>query len=400
MSGSNQFYLMHKNDIVTVVELDEISGSMTKIAPKVQRGLLPPGGNLSAENLRKWWQRRAVPVNQGNIKRILMEQGIPTTQNFLMRSLGLSLSDHYWVKPVGSGFSWEQVNLFTNDFKDEIGSLQFSLDSDHKEQKMIDFKGVTSFYPSSSVQGELKKRWIIKDGKRYLIKGNYGSSYQQSINEILAVQMHERQKKMPYTDYSLCQIPFNNGVGIGCICENFATEKVEFIPAYDVVCSAKKRNDLSEYEHFISVCTQHGLQEDEVRNFLEYQILSDFVITNTDRHFNNFGVLRDTDTLQFIGMAPIFDSGNSMFWNTPVPLDSDFRNISVNSFRKKEIDLLKYVRNRNLIHMDWLLSEKEVQKLLEKDANIENRIESILKGYQKKIELLDCFQKGENIWNK
>lgn len=32
---------------------------------------------------------------------------------------------------------------------------------------------------------------------------------------------------------------------------------------------------------------------------------------NKDRHFNNFGVLRNTETLEWLGMAPIYDSGSS-----------------------------------------------------------------------------------------
>ena len=43
-------------------------------------------------------------------------------------------------------------------------------------------------------------------------------------------------------------------------------------------------------------------------------ILTDFVISNTDEHFMNFGVLRDTDTMKLLGPAPVFDSGNSMFF--------------------------------------------------------------------------------------
>ena len=42
--------------------------------------------------------------------------------------------------------------------------------------------------------------------------------------------------------------------------------------------------------------------------------MTDFVLTNTDWHLNNFGVLRDSKTLKFIGIAPIFDSGKLEEW--------------------------------------------------------------------------------------
>ena len=121
MSGEDLYYLMHKDDIVTIVEIDQISGSITKVASKVKKELLPLGANLSQDDLRSWWKRRAVPIQQGTIEMILKNQGISNAQSFLTRSYGLSLMDHYWIKPLDSPFCWKQVNLFTNDFRDDIG---------------------------------------------------------------------------------------------------------------------------------------------------------------------------------------------------------------------------------------------------------------------------------------
>ena len=41
-------------------------------------------------------------------------------------------------------------------------------------------------------------------------------------------------------------------------------------------------------------------------HFLDYMALSDFLISNTDRHFNNFGFLEDPDSLEFLSFAPFF----------------------------------------------------------------------------------------------
>lgn len=38
----------------------------------------------------------------------------------------------------------------------------------------------------------------------------------------------------------------------------------------------------------------------------------DFLIMNDDRHLNNFGIIRDVNTLKWIGVAPIFDNGQSL----------------------------------------------------------------------------------------
>jgi predicted XRE-type DNA-binding protein len=44
-------------------------------------------------------------------------------------------------------------------------------------------------------------------------------------------------------------------------------------------------------------------------------LVIDFLIGNEDRHKGNFGILRDADTLQWLKMAPLFDNGNSLFYD-------------------------------------------------------------------------------------
>ncbi len=227
MSGNkDMYYLMHENDVAAMVKLDEISGSMVEVSSRVRTELLPPGGNLSRDALKKWWSRRAVPVSQGNIESILRRNGIATVQKYLVQNYGLSLSDHYWLKPVDSEFTWEQINLFENDFRDKIGDLQ--LYNQAVPEEILDLRGKTDFYPSASLQGELRKKWIVQEGKRWLIKGNYGSNCQQSINEVFATLLHQRQGKVPYTVYQLCELETGGASALGCICENFASVKLEF----------------------------------------------------------------------------------------------------------------------------------------------------------------------------
>jgi len=392
------YYLMHRDDIVTTLAFDEVSGSIIHIGKKVNRELLPLGANISTSDLKGWWARRAVPLNQGNIRVLLQENNIPTTQNYLLLNLGMSLTDHYWVNPVDKFYKWEDVNLFVNDFRDELGNYSFK-DSLSDKHKLINLKNRTVFYPSGSLQGELQKKWVIQNGRRYLIKANHGMSSQQSINEVIASLIHEKQGKIPFTKYQLCDINVSGDDGIGCICEDFCSDEIEFIPAYDIVNSAKKKNDMSMYEHFIAVCVKHGLDEDDVRTFLEYQILTDFLISNTDRHLYNFGVLRDSKTFKFIGMAPVFDAGNSMFWNKKnVPKGQELLDISVNSFLSKEVELLRYVKNPKIFDISKLPDDEQIKELLQLDENIIFKSTQILEAYKVKIGLLEQFQNGKIIY--
>ena len=38
----------------------------------------------------------------------------------------------------------------------------------------------------------------------------------------------------------------------------------------------------------------------------------DYLILNEDRHLNNFGIIRDVNTLKWIDITPIFDNGQSL----------------------------------------------------------------------------------------
>ena len=236
---------------------------------------------------------------------------------------------------------------------------------------------------------------MIVDDTRYLLKGNRGANSQQSLNEVLSSMLHEKQGFSNHVRYRPVKFTGSVSEQYGCICGDFASETLEFIPAIDVVDSEKKDNAVSTYEHFIHVCTTHGLPEQGVRGFLEYQILTDFVLTNTDRHLNNFGVLRNSRTLKFVRMAPIFDSGNSMFWDAPrLPERSNCTEITVNSFRKTETELLKLVTDRSRVHMDLLPGRNEIAELYAKDDSIAF-VDSILTGYEKKKALLERFmEKG------
>lgn len=375
------YSLMHRDDPVCAITIDAASGAILRVSKPVHPELLPLGGCIDSAMLKKWWQRRAVPIGQGKIQHILEQFGITTPQEYLAKNLGLSLTDHYWIKPLSMELGWADINLFTNNFRDPVGDMQFGQETDEILELPAD-----AFSPSSSVQGELRKKWIIADGKRCLVKGNHGGNSQESLNEVVATLLHKKQGKQPCVSYSTMRM--GCAQQIYCVCESFTSDEVEFIPAIDIVDSKKKDNAMSIYEHFVSICVAHGLAESEVRSFLEYQILADFVLTNTDRHLNNFGVLRNTKTLEFVSMAPIFDSGNSMFWQNPkLPEYDDLTNISVNSFRKTERQLLQLVQSRTQLDLSKLPTEDELRAIYCMDSLI-SYVDRIVLGYQKKKELV------------
>lgn len=373
------YELMHKYEKVCLLDIDEI-GAVTKVEKVFDENLLPLGGNQSATALKTWWARRAVPITQAHVNRLL-EKMNKTNQAFLTDNLGLSMTDHYWICPVGIHLEWGQINFYENDFLDGFADQMFSEQANPNISERV---------PGCSSQGDLIKKWLVQDGKRFLMKGNTGNFSQQSLNEVLATEIHKRQAQQPYVEYKV--VPHPTEDQLCCISEAFTSEKLEFIPAIDVINSQKKRNEISYYEHFISICEQHGLKTEQVREFLEYMILTDFIISNTDRHLNNFGILRDGDTLEFVSMAPIFDSGNSMFFDKyMIPKGDSLYSVKINSFKNSELEMLKYVQKRDRINLDLLPDDNFLRTLYSQNYMPEERIEGIITAFSQKKEMLKEF---------
>ncbi len=374
------YRLKHRDDSVCELTIDE-TGNIVKTGRIFDEKLLPLGGNLSVQELKKWWQRRAVPVTQAGIVTFLQKIDKTNTE-FLTDNFGLSMTDHYWICPIGKEqeFQWEHVNFFQNPFEELTEPEKTGFSSQ-------------SLVPGASLSGDQKKYWYIDKGQRWLLKENEGASSQQSLNEILATEIHRLQAKQPYTAYQLVPHPEGEEKGYCCISPAFTNERVEFIHAYDLVSSEKKPNDRSYYEHFIAICTEHGLPEEKTRSFLEYQILTDFLITNTDRHFQNFGVLRDSVSLEFVDMAPLFDSGNSMFWNYHIiPSGEKLYSIRTESFRGTERELLGMIRNFDEpIAFEQLPSEDDIANLYRKDHMSEERLDGLVRAFQQKEQMLKKF---------
>ena len=71
-------------------------------------------------------------------------------------------------------------------------------------------------------------------------------------------------------------------------------------------------------------------------------IVLDYIIANEDRHFNNFGLLRDANTLEWLDAAPIFDSGTSLWYNRNTAQIA-WNNITCKPFKKTHGEQLKLV---------------------------------------------------------
>ena len=391
----HHYSLMHKDDKVAELIFEPASGALVSVAEVYTETLLPIGTKGPDELLKGWWHRRAVPVTQGNIMRILEHIGFMTPQAYLLGNLGLSLTDDYWVKPSGEEFSWQDVSLFSNEFDDAIGAGHFAGLNGN-----LDFKHLGIRFPSGAARGNVPKSWICMEGRRYLVKGVEKGKTQQIFNEVVGAFIHRRQNKFEFVEYEFYTIDYGHGKQLGVSAEAFTSENLEFVSAEELIRANRQLHQgASDYELFVDACVKGGLDREGVQAFLDYQILSDFVITNTDRNYENFGVLRDADTLEFVKMAPIFDSGNSMFYDLNMSHGTlELNNIPVRSFAENEAGLIKLVKDPSILDLDRLLTNEELSQVLASSNRTPEEIRILVKIYERKKDMLFKLKRGDVNW--
>ena len=381
------FYLMRKNDIITLVKMDE-NGNMVKFSPNIQNPeLAPMQYQYTIDWLKDWWNERSVPVSQGKIKDYLKKMGIVLPSEYLIKNLGLSLTDYYWIKPIESDLTWEKVNLFENAFRDHLLSSSVI----RKETKKV-----SHYSPNSSLQGNIEKTWtILEDGSRAMIKGNRTFLSSESLNEIIATEIHRLQGYDNYTPYYPVRIK-DSTYDYGCYCRIFTGNKTELVSAYAVYTYRKKNNSISPIDHFIQICSEKGIDKDKLQRDLDYLYLTDYIISGYDRHLNNIAVLRDADTLKFTRLAPIFDSGGAFFVNRNYPHSlRELYNVKVNGFFERESAGLKHIKDRNAIDLSLLPSTSYIRKIYEMDTKAPKELAGwVCNWYEKKIDMCRAFQLG------
>ncbi len=309
----------------------------------------------------------------------LSQLGFPDPQQVISRNLGLSLSNHYWVKPAGNNLSWNEVNFFENGFSPDVGDALLGKLSKTSD---IDLRS-----PDWTCDGNLRKRWAILDGKRCLVKAGSGPFHQQPFNEVIASKMADRLG-IPHIPYTLL---WDDGIPYS-VCEDFVTPNTELIPAWWVMQTQKKDNQTSVYRHYRNCCEKLGVPN--VTHALNQMLVLDYLIANEDRHFNNFGLLRSPDTLEWLGPAPIYDSGSSLGYDKLTPQIRSGRNITCKPFKKTHQDQLRLVTS-----FDWL----DLSKLDGIDRDIrevfagaeefidKERVEAIVVSVNQRIQMLETF---------
>lgn len=271
-------------------------------------GALGLNGRANRASVATWMQHRSIPSLRPNVLRRLRDVGIDDAQTLLALGTGASLSDQYWLRSAGSDATWDQVSFFSNDFDLRLGQYLTAQDSQstaYLATAVARDLGITTHSPDASLGGNLPKRWEIRNGMRVLVKRSSSAYGQEPINEVLASRLCERLgiAHVTYTAQT-------DGLTWESVCPCMVDEHTELVSAWHVVASCGRRNDESRAAWYIRACAEHGI---DVAGEVERMLVVDHILCNYDRHWSNFGVLVDTESREWLGAAPLFDMGESLW---------------------------------------------------------------------------------------
>ena len=258
--------------------------------------LFPLDLDLTDEGVEKWLQWRIIPKNRTFVGEILAQLGltIDDTKGIIDVCKGLSLNDSYWVVPLGFNGKYAEYNLYENRFSEVLSLVAYTGNAGSNE--------AFTTSPEFTTNGMLPKAWRYIEGDGIcLYKGGTSggaNTGKEPYSEYYAYQIAERMG-IRAVSYDL-----ENWKGIlASKCKLFTDIDTSFVPTGRIVKSGGIAACLDFYE---------TIGKQALEDFKD-MLVFDAVIYNDDRHYGNFGVLRDNHSGKIVAAAPIFDNGRSLF---------------------------------------------------------------------------------------
>lgn len=262
-----------------------------------KRQLLPFGLECTPEGLGEWIKHRNIPKNRAFANTFLARNGLSANRplGIISLSKGLSLDDVYWVVEEGDDSTFERVNLYDNRISRLLAQVAFT---GYGSSVRSSFASSPEF----TTNGMLPKCWRRIDGDICLYKGGTTGFANAGFE--------------PFSEYYAADIAHSIGIdaidygihrwkGVLCSsCELFTSKEVSFVPIASIVKSGGWQAASSEYDAMGA----------EFKGALSDMVAFDALICNTDRHLGNFGFLVDNATNKIVATAPLFDHGNSLFY--------------------------------------------------------------------------------------
>lgn len=273
------------------------------------KGILPWGIVPSDEGIYRWLSSRYLPRDRRYAFELCASLGTSTNdvQGICDVSAALSLNDSYWVPKADDARPFADVNLFENGFSPLLADVAFTGAFPKGPGRYP-----RCLTPELTTYGTLRKAWrMMPDGTRSLYKGASNGWYPgEPVSELVASAVA--------ASCGLDAVAYDIDLWHGKLCSTcgcFCSPRVSYVPFFEATGITDLAGTLAYASRLGESCLEACCD----------MLVLDCLIYNPDRHFNNFGLLRDSTDGGLLGFAPIFDNGRGLFPMTPNDKLGDFK---------------------------------------------------------------------------
>ena len=337
------YTIMHEN--TPVLEFDRETDTVTLFNAAYLPFGLRGKKNISAVSVFEWLSDRVNNINRTYMNLVYIARGVGRDRDKVIKdSSGISFTDNFWIKTNDSIAGWEMLKQLRDDnlaLSNIALTGRLETDGDPLEgfTSLFTTKG---YFPKAVFGGYIykSKKDAILEYPAYLIGKQIGVDTAECEPE------GEYVKIKIFTDYNTSLVHASE------LKAYFDTDD----EIYNVLLGDRK------YKNIIS-----GLQRMYIFNY---------IIGNPDLHDDNYGLLYDSHTFEFISVSPCYDHnvafaegflgltrttiGNS----ASLPLDD-----LCERFIKRHRDIAEKLKRIDLSETEKYLTDRQLSELMQRIEN-------------------------------
>lgn len=240
------------------------------------------------EPLSAWVANRSSAKHRSHVNKILEMCGGKTKSGFIALTHCLSLTDTLWVKSNRENVTWQEANLYENNFDEVVSKLSFDGNGLFGIQ-------MSTTSPELTTDGAYDKCWLNeKDGIHLIKTGSEGARNTglEPYGEVLASQVFE--KICDSVAYTLRRYDGR----VVSDCKLFTNEEFGYKPISLFLKSGIKYGLPETLEIY---------REFKCEDAFRRMVVADCITLNCDRHFGNFGFFVNNETFERSVLNPCFD---------------------------------------------------------------------------------------------
>lgn len=244
---------------------------------------------------------RVLNLSRENAKKILnayhfsQNQDDATRARIAIACKAVSMVDSYWIKLEDSSITWEDLNPRSVSLNQIVAHIALKGSS-------LTIQGIPHT-PELTGQGAYAKCWQRFEDGTYLLKKSSKGGHESDV-EVLVSNILDCTN-VPHVKYTMTEF---DGDKV-CKCKNMASDDLGITSAEDIY-SYCSRNELNFIDFLLNLDSENVMK----------MCIVDYLISNSDRHMQNFGCYFSSYTGELVSMHPLFDHNNAF--------DSEFMNDS------------------------------------------------------------------------